>query len=195
MSALLKRTFFFICILGLSAFFLILADKGYSQNNKADKGVTVPEGMELIQISNGYNILVPKGVKVTKDGGQIKVEDEREFFLRRFKEIEDRINALEQGQAVVDQLLEAQKTFNLTLDELNGVAAGIAEKSHGFSTDIQTIRAQAKESAGQLAEVTAGLQLLKVEVDNERQRREAMEEAKKLETKAAESTASKTKKK
>jgi DNA repair exonuclease SbcCD ATPase subunit len=93
--------------------------------------VEVPEGMELKEISAGYQVLVPKGIKMEMDGNQVKIESSREYFLRRFEEVEKRLKQLEENQKELQKLLE----------ELKG--AGVEQLKQGqeqLSQEIQNLK-------------------------------------------------------
>lgn len=55
----------------------------------------------------GLNILVPKGMRVRKEGSQIVFEDIGEYLGRRLQFLEDRVDALEKAQQ--DRALELQR--------------------------------------------------------------------------------------
>jgi hypothetical protein len=87
----MKRHIFFIviCLVCCSSL-LVLA-----QN---DQNQAPPEGMEYIQISNGYRILVPKGMKLIPVGSYERVEKLDSYVARRFEEMEQRFKAVEASQ-------------------------------------------------------------------------------------------------
>lgn len=62
----------------------------------ADDTQVAPEGMEYIQVSSGYKILVPKGTKMTQIGnGSYKPEDINVYIGRRFAEEDEKIRMLQ----------------------------------------------------------------------------------------------------
>ncbi len=87
----MKKTIFFIviCLVCCSSLFVL------AQN---DQNQAAPEGMEYIQISNGYRILVPKGMKLIPVGSYERVEKLDVYVARRFEEMEQRFKATEASQ-------------------------------------------------------------------------------------------------
>lgn len=57
---------------------------------------------ETIKVSDGYSIVVPKGAEITRNGGQIVVEDPISVLNRRIQEIMDRLKQLEDEQGSDD---------------------------------------------------------------------------------------------
>ena len=58
----------------------------------------VPEGMELVEMSPGYKILVPKGQKINKMGDANILENISVYVGRRFSQMESRLIELESKQ-------------------------------------------------------------------------------------------------
>ena len=56
----------------------------------------VPPGMEVIAVTGGYKLIVPKGSKIKKVGAQIIVEGQREYLSRRLEEMENRFLKIEE---------------------------------------------------------------------------------------------------
>ena len=79
-------------------------------------------GMDTIQVSDGYKMIVPQGMKVKMEGGQVKVEDPTEYIVRRLQSLEDEINQLMVNQSqcneLVSKLTEQEKNDQKTSAEL-----------------------------------------------------------------------------
>jgi hypothetical protein len=64
--------------------------------------------MEELQITPGHKLFVPQGAKINRVGAHITVEEDQEYFSRRFYEITQQIQALTEQikmlQAQVDEL-------------------------------------------------------------------------------------------
>ncbi len=77
-------------------------------------GVIVPkeqaprtgEGMEVVRL-DGLNILVPRGMRVRKEGSQIIFEDIGEYLGRRLQSIENRLLDLEGARADLERAIRA----------------------------------------------------------------------------------------
>lgn len=75
--------------------------------------------METIQVSNGYQMVVPKGAKVEQVGGQIKVQDPVDFLIQQFNLLEARVKAIEEKQEELKKILqEKRKDSSLYIEEL-----------------------------------------------------------------------------
>ncbi|HTY45950.1 MAG TPA: hypothetical protein VMD52_08180 [Patescibacteria group bacterium] len=88
----MKKTVFFIvvCLVLCGSLFVL------AQNNQEQ---AAPDGMEYIQVSNGYKILVPKGMKLIPVGSYERVEKLDTYVARRFEEMDKRLKEIETGQA------------------------------------------------------------------------------------------------
>ena len=108
------RILFFFC-------FIFFSLPLFAQEPVAGKGNDgVPVGMESIQVTGGYRLLVPQGAKIRHIGAQILVEDDKEYFSRRFyeisQEVEDLKNQVKQLQNDITMLKE--KTQALEQEKL-----------------------------------------------------------------------------
>jgi hypothetical protein len=61
------------------------------------KDTEVPPGMEIIQIGK-VNVLVPKGIKVRKEGGLVILENIRDYVARRLLDMEERLAEIKARQ-------------------------------------------------------------------------------------------------
>lgn len=72
----------------------------------------IPSGMEEIEVSGGYRIIVPKGAKTRKIGAQLMIEGDAEYMARRFEEMDQEILRLKESvnnlQDRIEQLEEMQ---------------------------------------------------------------------------------------
>ena len=76
--------------------FIIILIGGWAAAGWAD--VQIPSDGEMnavetdmIKVSDGSRLILPKGMKTTRIGGQIIVEDPQAFLLRRIEELEKQI--------------------------------------------------------------------------------------------------------
>jgi len=86
----------------------------------------VPQGMEVVQITSGSRILVPKGAKVKKVGAQIIIEGDQEYFSRRFQEVTQEIENLKGSVSVLQNQIE--KLNQATEDQKESVNPVIKTK-------------------------------------------------------------------
>jgi len=63
----------------------------------------VPEGMEVVSVTGGYKLIVPKGSKLRKVGAQIIVEGQKEYMSRNFEEMGKRLDEM---TATIEELKE-----------------------------------------------------------------------------------------
>lgn len=57
----------------------------------------IPPGMEEIEVTSGYRIIVPKGSKTRRIGAQLMIEGDSEYMARRFEEMEKEILRLNES--------------------------------------------------------------------------------------------------
>jgi len=89
--------------------FVLFSPIVFAQNQKtSEEGTGIPVGMESIQVSGGYRLLVPQGAKIRRVGAQIIVEDDREYNSRRFYEISQSVEDL---KTQLKQLQDDVKTL------------------------------------------------------------------------------------
>ena len=76
----------------------------------------IPPGMEVIDMTKSYKLIVPKGAKTRKVGAQIIVESTREYVSRmvddinsRLKVIEEAVSKLKNDSVVVSDFVQKQK--------------------------------------------------------------------------------------
>ena len=87
-------------IFSLIFLFLWVASLTWAQNQKKEEkeNSDVPEGMEVIHVTNGYRLIVPEGAKTRRIGAQIIVEGTKEYMSRRLHDMENRLTTLEKSQ-------------------------------------------------------------------------------------------------
>ena len=68
----------------------------------------VPEGMEVVAVTGGYKLIVPKGSKLRKVGAQIIVEGQKEYMSRHFEEMRKRFDEV---TATIEELKEEIKVI------------------------------------------------------------------------------------
>ncbi len=100
------RVFLFCCFLSSSF--------SWAQDQAAqESGPNVPVGMQVVQVTGGYRLLVPQGAKIRRVGAQVIVEDDKEYFSRRFYELSQEIEDLKsQIKQLQDLVVELQKKAN-----------------------------------------------------------------------------------
>ncbi len=103
---------FLILSMLLSITTWVFAQLPYGQNPdpKSPLGKDIPVGMEMIEVTGGYKLLVPKGAKIQKVGSQIVVENQQEYLSRRLEEHEERFKKIEElVEGLKKQIEELQK--------------------------------------------------------------------------------------
>lgn len=78
------------------------------------QGGDVPEGMEVVQVTGGYRLIVPEGAKTRRVGAQIIVEGDKEYYSRRFHELSQEIAGL---KAQIEQLKEQMSELKKNSDK------------------------------------------------------------------------------
>lgn len=105
--------FVFFCVLALSLNVFAQQDQ-----DPVAQGGDVPEGMEVIQVTGGYRLIVPQGAKTRRVGAQIIVEGDKEYYSRRFYELSQEITDLRtQVEELKRQVGELKKNTQETKAE------------------------------------------------------------------------------
>ena len=76
-----------------------------------------PEGMEYIQITNGYRILVPKGTQMVKNGAAVAPERIDAYAARRFQEMEGRFKKIDESLFQLKGEIEQLKSAVTKIEE------------------------------------------------------------------------------
>lgn len=71
------------------------------------QGGDVPEGMEVVNVTGGYRLIVPEGAKTRRVGAQIIVEGDKEYYSRRFHELAQEIADLKAQLEKLQQQVSA----------------------------------------------------------------------------------------
>jgi hypothetical protein len=92
-------------------FVFLFSSKLWAQDQIVPEGSgNAPLGMEAVQVTPGYKLLVPQGAKIRRVGAQIIVEEDQEYFSRRFYELSQEIEDLkDQIKALQDQVNELKE--------------------------------------------------------------------------------------
>jgi len=105
------RTLLFFCL----TFFSLPA---FAQDKVVkETGDNIPVGMESVQVTGGYQLLIPQGAKIRRIGAQIIVEDDREYLSRRFYEISQDVEALKTQVKQLQDDMSALKGKIHTLEQ------------------------------------------------------------------------------
>ena len=65
---------------------------------------------DMIKISDGARLILPKGMKTTQIGGQIIIEDLQAFLLRRIEELEKKLSEIQAANTKLTAEIEAMKS-------------------------------------------------------------------------------------
>lgn len=106
----MKRIYFIILMLLMFSCTAALCDQEY-----LNSGGEVPEGMEVITIGGGGQLIVPKGAKIKQVGAQVIVEGTKEYTARMVSELTARITQLEKSQ---QDLLQEISKLKQTIESL-----------------------------------------------------------------------------
>ena len=79
-----------------------------------DEDTVIPEGMEKRQIGN-HTVILPEGTKVIKKGNLLTAESLNTYTARRFYEMENRIDELEQQNSYLKNEIESLRK---TIEEI-----------------------------------------------------------------------------
>ena len=91
---------------------LFLSSSVFAQQDQSvsAQGGDVPPGMEVVNVTGGYRLIVPEGAKTRRVGAQIIVEGDKEYYSRRFHELAQEIADLKaQVEKLQQQVSELQK--------------------------------------------------------------------------------------
>lgn len=89
----------------------------------------IPEGMDLVEMSPGYKILVPKGQKINKMGDANILENIAVYVARRFSQMEARIIELESKQKICErEIILLKEKLAQTQNELQSLLKEKQEK-------------------------------------------------------------------
>jgi hypothetical protein len=101
----------FLCVLAFAQVNI------YAQGDA--NSAAIPEGMELVEMSPGYKILVPKGQKINKMGDANILENLAVYVARRFSQMEARISELESKQKICEsEIIILKKRLAQTQNDL-----------------------------------------------------------------------------
>lgn len=75
----------------------------------------IPSGVEKIKVTEGYYLLLPKGLKYRKIGAQILIEDDGNFVGRRIDDFKVEINSLKEENINLKKDLASQAETLLAL--------------------------------------------------------------------------------
>lgn len=89
----------------IPAFMFIAVFSAAARENKKDE---IPPGMEMIEIKPGYRQLLPKGIKISKVGDLLKIEDLKDYIARRLQDMEDKFKQNETAQAESKKDMDAR---------------------------------------------------------------------------------------
>ncbi len=89
--------------------FLWAVNMALAQKEPQPKDSDVPQGMEAIKVTEGYRLIIPEGAKIKRIGGQIIVEDSREYEVRKFQDLESRLTKMDQNQEEFKKIYEGTK--------------------------------------------------------------------------------------
>ena len=125
-----------ICCFISVVFLLLLRSVSYAQDyedNSIKKDLRkitpesanqVPIGMEIRRIG-GINMVVPIGTQFYKEGSQLKMEEASEYSARRFWEVTERVNKLEEKARALEgklkNLEDKQKKTDAEIEELRKI--------------------------------------------------------------------------
>ena len=99
---------------------------------------------ETVKVSSGSQLILPKGMKTTKIGGQIIVEDPQAFLLRRIEELEKKILDMREANAqLAAQVKEGQdqsqlQAFQQTLEDLTARQKKLEEEFAQIKASLPT---------------------------------------------------------
>ena len=108
MASVFSRKIFKTAIL-FAVLAQVMSMSGWADVQVPDNGEMNAIETETIKISNGSQLILPKGMKTTRIGGQIIVEDPQAFLLRRIEELEKKISDMTDDNAQLNaQVKEGQ---------------------------------------------------------------------------------------
>ena len=96
--------YFFLLVLIASSAPVVCAQEKFEKKSLGE------EATETIQVSDGYQLIVPKGSKVEQVGSQVKVEDPTEYLLKKMTDIEARLQKIEANQEELEREIQVLQT-------------------------------------------------------------------------------------
>ena len=95
----MEKKLFFIFVV------LFITSAAFAQFEAAKDNET-SEGMEFIQVSDGHKVIVPKGVKIQKNGSHLTVEDPTSYIIDKLIIINERLDKLEENLDALKKQVE-----------------------------------------------------------------------------------------
>ena len=87
---------------------LFIANISIEANNNTNQQEP-PAGMEIINVGNGQQLILPKGTKMRKIGAQLIIEDNAEYVSERIYNLEKRLEKLESANEKLKKQIEELK--------------------------------------------------------------------------------------
>jgi hypothetical protein len=118
----MKRMLLFLIALSMISFVAI------AKNSKDE----IPDGMQKVEVGSGYNLIIPKDLKVSKVGAQVVMEDTGEYLSRKRVEFEQQLESFKKS-------LEEQNTRLINLEgELAAAKNEIVKLKLSFEQKFQS---------------------------------------------------------
>ncbi|OGX52060.1 MAG: hypothetical protein A3G37_02530 [Omnitrophica WOR_2 bacterium RIFCSPLOWO2_12_FULL_46_30] len=142
----------------ISAFMFSAVFSVWAQENKKDE---IPPGMEMIEVKPGYRQLLPKGIKISKAGDLLKIEDLKDYLARRLQDMEDRFKQNEAAQAESKKEMDVRfAKIEAKDEELKKNIEGNVSKAESAGYDIK------REIDSRIARIESAQEGLKKNIEN-----------------------------
>jgi hypothetical protein len=110
-----------LAVFAVSFSFLFFTLPVIAQENKEEQP---PAGMEYLQITEGYRVLVPKGTQMIKTGAAVAPERIDAYAARKFQETEGRLKNIEDELFQLKGQIEQLKAGLARIEEQLSKASG-----------------------------------------------------------------------
>lgn len=142
----------------ISVFMFIAVFSAQAQEKKKDE---IPPGMEMIEVKPGYRQLLPKGIKITKVGDLLKIEDLKDYTARRLQDMEDRFKQNEAAQAESKKEMDAHfAKIEAKDEELKKNIEGSVSRAESAGDDIK------REIDSRIGRIESSQEGLKKNIEN-----------------------------
>ena len=134
----MKRFKWFVAIV----VFCAVSDQAFAEMGSATPkaGTQTKNGMTTVQITDGYKVVVPEGLKVEKIDGQIKMQDPTEFLVGKLQTLEEQLKKIDATQSDLKMQMDILESVIASLGKLYDSFGQLRRRQEQFRGELISIR-------------------------------------------------------